>query len=111
MSSFGEVILGDAVQAGGGEADRHKVISLKISNLVAAQKAIKKTRDDIKKELKNERRKRGRILRKAKGLSNNDLSMILAERNHKAGGTSRSPADQDGGDAASGSGSASSNAP
>ena len=59
------------------------VISKKISDLMAAQKAAKKARGEIKKELRNERRKKQRIMSKAKGLSNDDLVNILAERKTK----------------------------
>ena len=87
------------------------VISKKISELMTAQNAAKKAGDDIKKELKNERRKRQRIMPKAKGLSNSNLVNILAERSAKNdGGVSLSPADNDGGLVASGSGSASASA-
>ena len=44
-------------------------------------KAEKKARDNIKKVLRNERRRKQRIMLKAKGLRNSDLVTTLAERN------------------------------
>ena len=87
------------------------IISKKISELMTAQKAAKQARDDIKKELRNERRKKQRIMSKAKGLSNSDLVNILAERNTKPDkSVSPSPAEAEGGAVASGSGSGSASA-
>ena len=104
----GETLLGDAAAA---VFEGQNVISKKIAELMTAQKAAKKARDSIKKELRNERRKKQRIMSKAKGLSNSDLVNILAERNTKPDKSeSQSGAGAEGGHEASRSSSGSASA-
>ena len=102
-ASEGEVLLGDSK---GAHFEGQAIVSKKISELMTAQKAAKTARDDIKKELRNERRKKQRIMSKAKGLSNSDLCNILAERKVNKS-VSPLPAVGEGGDGASGSASGS----
>ena len=110
VGDCGERVLGN-LRRQGAFNDRTATISAKIEELMGAQKEAKKAREEIQKELKNEKRKRHRIMKKTKGLSNSDLVDILAERRSKSGrGVSPSPAEDEGGSGASGSGSASAKA-
>ena len=85
----------------------------KIKNLVEEQAACKASRKKVLKELKNERRKRNRLLNKTRGLSDADLIELLRDRHDKLGedSVSPSPAEGDGLTGAPGKASSSGGAP
>ena len=96
-----------------------KTLNQKINALQFEATAQKKARELIMRELKNERRKRQRLMAKTKGLSSKDLLDLLTDRAGESGGSdsvSSSPAGSsgdnagNGGSAASGSASSSTRA-
>ena len=81
-------------------------ISTKIQSLVAAQNEARAVRRTITKDLRNERRRKARLMSRTKGLTNADIILMLAERKmKKERNVSPPPVDDVGGNGATGSGS------
>ena len=78
--------LGGVIQAHA--ASKATTLQQRIKALVEEQAAQKKARKQVLKELKNNRRKRSRLLKKTKGLSDGDLIELLRGRqaNELSGG-------------------------
>ena len=88
-----------AASSSGQPVDPGKSIIDDIASLKAQQKRLREEKKALSRNLRNAERRRSRLKKRAKALSDNDLLAVISLRNHeKALGSAAMPAEESGSD-------------